>query len=102
MEWLANLRRHGQRSVPLEPGKELYTAHEAGAVLGIKPASVGTAVRRHRLEAMGQGKARRFPRSTIEILHERLSQGISMQTTNYYLSHHQVILPLAGEGSSNA
>jgi hypothetical protein len=56
MEWLANLRRKRQPRVTLETGKEWYTLKEAAAVLGIKPASVGTAVRRHRLVAVGQGK----------------------------------------------
>jgi site-specific recombinase XerC len=48
---------------------------------------VGTAVRRHRLAASGAGKARRFPRATVEALLERLCRGASVETTNQYLSH---------------
>jgi integrase len=33
----------------------------------------------------GNGKARRFPRSTAVALQERLSRGAGIQTTNYYL-----------------
>jgi integrase len=86
-EWLADLRKTGRPRVALDPGKEWYTPREAGAVLGIKPASVGVAVRRHRLKAAGNGKARRFPRATIEALQERLSEGASVETSNQYLSH---------------
>src|SRR5262249_24153765 len=49
MDWLAELRRKGRPRVALEAGKEWFTVREVGALLGIKPASVGTAVRRHRL-----------------------------------------------------
>lgn len=72
---------------PLEHGKELFTAREAGAALGFKPASVGAAVRRHRLQAHGRGRARRFPRATVEALQERLCRGASVETTNQYLAH---------------
>ncbi len=86
--WLADLRQKGGRDLPpLDPAKVSYTAREAAAVLGIKPLSVGKAVARLRLEAAGQGKARRFPRATVEALRERLDRGRSVQTTNYYLSH---------------
>jgi hypothetical protein len=86
MDWLAELRRRGRPRAPLPAGQESFTSREAAALLGIKPLSVGTAVRRLRLEATGQGKARRFPRATLEALQERLARGTSMQTTNDYRS----------------
>jgi integrase/recombinase XerC len=87
MDWLADLRRAGRQRIALEPGKECFTAREVAAVLGIKSLSVGSAVRRHRLEATGKGKARRFPRATVEALQDRLCRGASMATSNQYLSH---------------
>jgi excisionase family DNA binding protein len=84
-DYLAGLRR--DRRPDALPGKDSFTAKEAAAVLGIKPASVGTAVRRHRLAAEGQGKKRRFPRATVEALQDKLCRGASMQTTNQYLIH---------------
>jgi integrase len=87
MDWLADLRRKGRPCVELEPGKEWFTAQEIAALLGIKPASVRTAIRRLRLAAVGQGKARRFPRSTVETLRDRLPEGASVATSNQYLSH---------------
>jgi integrase len=87
VEWLAKLRRNGGERVALDSNKEWYTAQEAGAILSIKPSSVGTAVRRHRLGAKGNGKARRFPRVTIETLQDRLCQGASVETSNQYLGH---------------
>jgi hypothetical protein len=61
-DWLVDLRKKGRKFVSLESGKEWFTASEAAAALGIKPLSVWAAVRRHRLEAKGKGRARRFPR----------------------------------------
>jgi integrase len=87
MDWLADLRRKGQPRVPLEPGKEWFTPKEAAAVLGLKPGSVASAVRRNRLAASGQGKARRFPRGTVEALQDRMCQGASVATSNQYLTH---------------
>jgi integrase len=87
MDWLADLRAKGPARVALPAGKEEYTAREVAAVLGIKPASVGTAVSRNRLPAAGQGKARRFPRATVEALQDRLCRGASVETSNQYLSH---------------
>jgi integrase len=86
-DWLADLRRKGRERVPLPPGQEEFTAKEAAVVLGIKSASLGTAVSRLKLAATGEGKARRFPRATVEALQDRACQGVSVQTSNYYLSH---------------
>ena len=86
MDWLANLRRD-RPLAPLPPGMEWFTPREAAGLLGIKTASVGAAVRRQRLAAVGQGKARRFPRATIKTLQERFSRGASIETTNQYLTH---------------
>src|SRR5262249_42209570 len=55
MDFLAKLRQTGRRHVAVDQTKDLYTAGEAAAILGIKAASVGTAVRRHRLQAVGHG-----------------------------------------------
>src|SRR5439155_9679362 len=43
-------------------------------------------VRRNRLHAEGNGKARRFARATVEALQDRLARGASVRTTNDYLS----------------
>jgi integrase len=87
MDWLAELRRKGRQRAELELGKDLFTRAEVARALGIKPASVNSLVRRHGLDATGNGKARRFPRATVEALLERLPQGVSVETTNQYLTH---------------
>ncbi len=86
MDWLERLRRDRMPS-ELPVGQEWFTLRESAALLGIQTASVGTAVRRHRLSAEGNGKARRLPRATVEALQERLGRGASVQTTNQYLGH---------------
>jgi integrase len=86
MDWLADLRRKGRPRVELPAGQEWFTPREAATMLGIKALSVGTAVLRLGLEAKGNGKARRFPHATVEALQDRLARGVSVQTTNDYLS----------------
>src|SRR5262249_19657709 len=49
------------------------------------PAAFQALVRRHRLAATGNGKARRFPRATVEFLRGLAGRGRSVQTINYYL-----------------
>lgn len=87
MEWLADLRRSGRQRVTLEPGKMWFSPKEAGAVLGIQSASVSAVVRRHRLSSVGQSRARRYSRATLEELQDRLCQGASINTSNQYLTH---------------
>jgi excisionase family DNA binding protein len=86
-DWLADLRRKGRPRVALPPGQEALTLTEAARLLGIKPHSVSAAVRRHRLAAVGNGKARRLPRATLEALQDRLCAGSSVATSNQYLTH---------------
>src|SRR5262245_54615176 len=77
MDWLADLRKRARPRADLPPGQEWFTAGEAARLLGIKRASVGAAVRRNRLEAEGNGKARRFSRATVETLQDRFDRGAS-------------------------
>ena len=42
-------------------------------------------VRRHRLQAEGKGKKRRFPRATAEALRQRAAVPVSPRTVNAYL-----------------
>jgi integrase/recombinase XerC len=86
MDWLAQLRKNVRPRVDLPVGQEWFTPKQAATLLEIKIGSVATAVRRHGLAAEGAGKARRFPRETVEALQERFAKGASIQTTNDYLS----------------
>ena len=43
-------------------------------------------IRRHRLDAHGNGKARRYPRATLAVLREKRDHGLSIKTSNLYLS----------------
>jgi integrase len=85
--WLARLRAVGRPRAELEHGKTSWTRKEVAALLGIKPASIPPVVRRHRLRAEGNGKARRYPRATVEALQDLVSRGASVATTNQYLAH---------------
>jgi integrase len=85
MEYLATLRDGGPTLPSLEPGKGEFTLSELATALGIRPHAVKGLVRRHGLDATGNGKARRFPLATFEALRDRLSRGASVQTVNFYL-----------------
>ncbi len=98
-DWLADLRRRGRPAAELPAGQEWFTPREAAALLGIWPLSVGTAVRRLRLDDSGQGPAlpprdRRGAAGTTcprrqRTDHERLPVGP------------EIIRPLAGEGPAH-
>jgi integrase len=87
MDWLAELRRHGKPRPELAPDKQEWTRKELARLLGVKPASIPPVVRRQRLHAEGKGKARRYPRATVEALLIGVCQGASVATTNQYLGH---------------
>jgi excisionase family DNA binding protein len=87
MDWLADLRRRGKPRVALPPGQEWFTAAEAAELLGMQPLTFRSAVRRNRLEATGNGKARRYSRAALDALQDRLARGASVRTSNAYLSH---------------
>jgi integrase len=85
-QYLADLRTDGAPLCPLDRAKETYTKAELAAALGINKTAVASLVKRHRLEANGNGKARRYPRATVETLREKRNQGIGIKTSNLYLS----------------
>jgi integrase len=87
-DFLAGLMRQGRGLPYLDPGKEEYTCKELALLLGIKPKAVTSLLARHRLGATGKGngKARRFPRSTAEALRERACEPLAPQTVNHYLA----------------
>jgi len=60
-EFLADLREQGKTVGRLDAGKKEYTKGELAALLGVKRSSVHPLIRRHGLEAIGNGKARRYP-----------------------------------------
>jgi integrase len=83
-QYLAGLRER-RELLPLDPQKAAYTKAELTAALKIKPAALTVLIRRHRLAASGEGKARRYPRATAEALHSLRSRGRSIKTSNLYL-----------------
>ena len=57
-DWLAGLRRKARPRLDLPIGQEQFTLCEAARLLGVKPASVGAAVRRDGLFQHGAGVVR--------------------------------------------
>ena len=84
-QFLADLRQSDRPLPELEPGKKSFTRKELALTIGVKPETVCSLVRRHGLEATGNGKARLFTRATAIALQERLGRGAGIQTANYYL-----------------
>jgi excisionase family DNA binding protein len=84
-EFLGELRGQGRALPPLDPHRNSFTKAEAAEALAVGAAAFQAMIRRHRLQATGNGRARRFPRATVEFLRERASRGRSVQTVNYYL-----------------
>jgi integrase len=78
-----------------------YTKKQLAALLGIKPAALTSLIRRHRLEATGNGKARRFPRATAEALLSLRARGRSIKTVNLYASAVKAFLAWIVDGGIN-
>jgi integrase len=85
MEFLAGLRE-APPAPELPPGQEWFTKAQLVAALGVNPASVARMMNRDGLQARGQGKARRYHRSTVEALQARLCRGVGIPTSNLYLT----------------
>ncbi len=84
-QFLADLRDRRRALPALDAGQAEYTKKELAALLGVKPSAVPSLVRRHRQEANGNGKARRYPRATAEALRSLRTRGRSIKTSNLYL-----------------
>jgi site-specific recombinase XerC len=83
--FLADLRQ--DRPAPrLDRSKSEYTRNELAALLDVKPLSVPSLVKRHRLKAIGNGKARRYPAETAEVLVALRSRSMSAKAANHYLA----------------
>lgn len=85
-EFLHRLRRDPTRP-ELPPGQELFTPKELAMVLGgTRPPQLARILRRERLAVQGNGKARRYPRATVEALQALVLRGIGISTSNGYLT----------------
>jgi hypothetical protein len=85
-QFLASLRQKGRRAFrPLDPAREWWTKKELADILGVKPTAIPSLVKRHRLTAVEEGKARRFPLAMAEVLLALRAQGRSIKTSNLYL-----------------
>ena len=81
--WLADLRRPG-RIVEIPPG-EAFASSAAAKLLGISTDAVRRFVARHRLPTVGNGPARRLPRTTVQAVADRAGQGNGPTTMNHYI-----------------
>jgi integrase len=84
MTFLAGLRQPAPPAA-LDPGKDLFTAHEVAALLRLTPSAVGRMARRRLLHCLGAGQARRFPREAVQALLDQHAQGMGISTSNHYL-----------------
>lgn len=90
-DWLQNLlvsaSLGGDRRGFTPPQTPGWSAkRELAALLNLAPSAIPPFVRRHRLGAVGSGKARRFPRATAEALAALRRRGASVRTANFYLA----------------
>ena len=69
-DWLDGLR-HAPRRPDLPEGRAAFKPGEVARLLGLTRSAVSTAGKRLGLEATGNGKARCFPRATVEALRDR-------------------------------
>ena len=82
--FLAGLSDDAAPADALNRAKTTYTLAEVSAVLCVKPVSINPLVRRHGLLAEGNGKARRYPRATVQALLARQARGMGVATVGYH------------------
>ena len=78
-------RRQDSAAPALPDGQELFTRDELAAILGTTAPVIPSLISRHNLEAVGLGKARRYPRKTAAALAALRGQGWSNRTSNQHL-----------------
>ncbi len=81
--WLTEQRK--ARPMLEIPKGTQFTPSQASAILNLTASGFSNLVKRHRLAATGNGKARRIPRATLENIAERMAQGKSPETINHYI-----------------
>jgi hypothetical protein len=86
-EYLAELRRDPPRPELPQTGRPggAFSKRELAAALGVRPHCIPGLVKRHRLAASGNGKARLFPRETALALAGRLARSMGPATVNHYV-----------------
>ncbi len=82
-DWLNAHRRDAAPSAL--PAGDSFTPAETAQLLGISGAAVRAAVKRLELDATGNGKARTFPRATVEALVLQRTKGCGPETANHYV-----------------
>ena len=84
--WLAEQRSKAPVLVELDNREEGWSLEEVAGLLHVKKFSVAPLMTRHGLRAIGNGKARRFPRATVEALLAQRKGGLSADTSNAYIT----------------
>lgn len=82
-EWLNELRRDD--NLVNFPDRDTFTPAEVASLLGISSTAVRASVKRLGLAATGNGKARRYPRATVEALIRNRAKGCGPETINHYV-----------------
>lgn len=83
--WLAAEQRSARPALP--DGVESFTRAEAASLLAMTPLAFSQAVYRKGLPATGQGRARRFPRRTVEAVAAAAHKAMSPRTAAAYVGH---------------
>ena len=84
--WLNSKRGRSPEWLPGKPRE--YTPAEAAALLGYSKVNLAKLIRTNGLPApVGEGRARRIPRETVQALMNLAARGTGPKTRNYYRKH---------------
>lgn len=81
--FLASLKSNSRERAEL-PAQAEFTKKEVVKLLGTHANGLAALIRRHSLPATGNGKKRRYPRSTVQALQDRLCRGRGTSTVRHY------------------
>ena len=83
-KWLTAKRTPTRGPLALPPGNEFKPA-DVATLLRVTPQSVRAMLARHNLSATGHGKARRYPRATVETLLSLQVRAMAPETCNHHI-----------------
>jgi integrase len=86
IRFLADLRNQGRAELQLNKRQVKFTRSELVALLGVNPGSLPRMLQRLGMAGEGNGRKRRYPRAVVEALLAQSGRGLSIATSNYYLT----------------
>ncbi|MSQ96823.1 MAG: hypothetical protein EXR98_20030 [Gemmataceae bacterium] len=85
--WLATTRTSRSVAQELPPDLDTFAALEASKLLGVSLPAFRGWIKKYTLPTIGEGRARKYARATVQTMLDRQVVGTGAQTRNHYRTH---------------